>query len=139
MKNLILKLQLCFVILICMTFALYAQSDNVGIGTTTPDASSILELQTTDKGFLPPRMTTAQRNAITSPAAGLIIFNTTTSQINTYNGSTWLAIPNTNNTASKIIKETISKDVANVAAASSVTEVFTLSSTLNTASTVAIS
>ena len=48
----------------------------VGIGTTTPDASAILDLKSENKGFLPPRMTTAQRDAISSPAEGLTIYNT---------------------------------------------------------------
>ena len=48
---------------------------NVGIGTTTPDNSAILELKNTGKGFLMPRMYTAGRNLIASPAVGLQIFN----------------------------------------------------------------
>ena len=52
----------------------YAQ---VGIGTQTPDASAILELESTEKGLLPPRMTTAERDAILNPAEGLVIYNTT--------------------------------------------------------------
>lgn len=50
--------------------------NNVGIGTTTPNASSILEMQATDKGVLVPRMTTAQRNAIVSPANSLLVYDT---------------------------------------------------------------
>lgn len=46
------------------------------IGGSTPSPSAILDLQSTAKGLLPPRMTTAQRNAIASPAVGLIIYNT---------------------------------------------------------------
>lgn len=48
----------------------------VGIGTTNPDPSSILDIRTTDKGLLIPRLTTAQRNAISNPANGLMIYNT---------------------------------------------------------------
>ncbi len=48
----------------------------VGIGTATPAASAKLELSSTTQGFLPPRMTTAQRDRISNPAEGLIIFNT---------------------------------------------------------------
>ena len=47
----------------------------VGIGTTTPHASAALDIESTNKGFLPPRMTTAQRNAIANPAVGLSIYN----------------------------------------------------------------
>lgn len=66
-------------------------SAQVGISTTsiTPNSSSILELRSTTLGFLPPRMTTTERDAIGSPAAGLIIYNTTTNLLNFYNGSLW--------------------------------------------------
>ncbi len=53
----------------------FAQS-NVGIGTLSPDPSSVLELNTSDKGFLAPRLTTAQRLAIASPARGLLVYDT---------------------------------------------------------------
>src|SRR5438067_5161014 len=49
---------------------------NLGIGTTTPSATAILDLTSTTKGALLPRMTTAQRNAISSPATGLLIYQT---------------------------------------------------------------
>lgn len=51
-------------------------SRNVLIGTTTDVASAILNVQSTNKGFLPPRMTTAQMNAIVSPAEGLMVYVT---------------------------------------------------------------
>lgn len=58
-------------------FALTQTADaQVGVGITSPDASSILELSSTAKGFLPPRMTAAQRNAIATPANGLLVFQT---------------------------------------------------------------
>ena len=47
----------------------------VGIGTTNPDPSSILHIESTDSGLLIPKLTTAQRDAITLPAYGLLIFN----------------------------------------------------------------
>ncbi len=56
-------------------FAAFSQN-NVGIGTNTPDASSILEVQSTTQGVLVPRMTTAQRLAITTPANGLLVYDT---------------------------------------------------------------
>src|SRR5690606_7652526 len=62
---------------------------NVGVGTATPAASAILDASSTSKGFLPPRMTTAQRDAIASPAAGLIIFHTTTEHRNYFDGPSW--------------------------------------------------
>ncbi|MFV8368201.1 ice-binding family protein [Flavobacterium sp. LB2R40] len=60
-------------------------SAQVGIGTINPDISSILDIQSSNKGFLMPRLTTLQRDAISSPAAGLLIYNKTTSSFNFYN------------------------------------------------------
>ncbi|MFD0964582.1 hypothetical protein [Pseudofulvibacter geojedonensis] len=62
----------------------------VGIGTTTPDASSILDIESTTQGMLTPRMNQAQRNAIVSPATGLLIYQTNnTPGFYYYNGTTW--------------------------------------------------
>ena len=67
-------------------------SGNVGIGTTSPNAAAILHLNSTTKGFLPPQMTTTQRDAISSPPEGLLIWNTTTKALNVYDGTSWRAI-----------------------------------------------
>jgi hypothetical protein len=64
-------------------------SGNIGVGTTAPNASSILELSSTTQGFLSPRMTTAQRDAIVSPATGLELFNTSIGSKQVYNGTEW--------------------------------------------------
>ena len=66
----------------------------VGIGTATPAASAQLDVSSTTRGFLPPRMTTAERNLIVTPATGLIIYNTTISGIQIYNGTTWYTASN---------------------------------------------
>lgn len=65
---------------------------NIGIGTSSPDADALLDVASTTKGFLPPRMTTAQRDAITTPPAGLVVYNTSTNKLNFYNGSAWEAV-----------------------------------------------
>jgi hypothetical protein len=52
-------------------------------------ASAQLEMISTSQGFLPPRMTTTQKNAIASPAAGLVLYDSTTNKLCCYNGSTW--------------------------------------------------
>jgi hypothetical protein len=77
------------IILIIVLLSGLTKAQSVGIGTSSPDASSILELKNTSKGFLPPRLTTVQRDAIGSPAAGLIIYNTTTNGLECYNGTSW--------------------------------------------------
>jgi len=61
----------------------------VGIGTSTPDASAALDVSSTSKGLLLPRLSQAQRDAIASPAAGLTIYNTDTNKLNTWNGTSW--------------------------------------------------
>ena len=67
-------------------------SGDVGIGVNSPVATAALEVVSTTKSFLPPRMTTSQRNAISSPATGSVIYNSTTNLLNHYNGSAWLAV-----------------------------------------------
>jgi hypothetical protein len=62
------------------------------IGDTTAHASSILELKSTSKGFLPPRMSAAQMAAIVSPAVGLTIFNTSVNALHIWNGSAWVEV-----------------------------------------------
>ena len=60
----------------------------IGIGTTTPDASAKLDITLTTQSLLTPRMTTAQRDAISLPATGLQIYNTDKKTIETFTGTT---------------------------------------------------
>jgi len=65
----------------------------VGIGTSTPDSKAQLDVSSTTKGFLPPRMTYAQRELISSPPAGLMIWCSncgTSGQMQFYNGTSWV-------------------------------------------------
>ena len=62
----------------------------VGIGTNTPDNSAMLEIQSNDKGMLFPRMTSAQRTGIVSPASGLHVFDSSTNSLWFYNGLNWI-------------------------------------------------
>lgn len=64
---------------------------SVGIGTPTPTTSSALDVNSTSKGMLVPRMTTAQRNAIASPVNGLLVYNISTNQFNYFDGTVWVA------------------------------------------------
>ncbi len=61
---------------ICLCKVAFSQPNNVGIGTTAPDASSALDVQSSSQGVLVPRMTTAQRLAIATPANGLLVYDT---------------------------------------------------------------
>tara|TARA_R110002073_G_scaffold40547_6_gene115378 strand:- start:33886 stop:35346 length:1461 start_codon:yes stop_codon:yes gene_type:complete len=64
----------------------------VGIGTTTPDPSSILDMTSTTQGVLTPRMTSVQRNAIASPVDGLLVFDTTLDAFYYFSGSSWVKL-----------------------------------------------
>jgi hypothetical protein len=66
-------------------------SGNVGIGAAA-NASAILDVQSTTKGFRLPNMTTTQKNAISSPAAGLMVFDTTLAKACIYSGAAWETI-----------------------------------------------
>ena len=85
----------CFLIqiVLLLPISIYAQ---VGIGTTTPDASSALDVSSTSKGLLMPRLTTTERNNISLPATGLMIFNTTLNDgqvnIGTSSVPSWIGI-----------------------------------------------
>jgi Fibrobacter succinogenes major domain (Fib_succ_major) len=83
------KLIFLLPIFVLLQLCLYAQ---VGIGTATPDASAKLDVSSTTSGFLPPRMTYAQKTAISSPAAGLMVWCSNcgiSGEIQVYNGTTW--------------------------------------------------
>jgi hypothetical protein len=67
---------------------IYYQSGKVGIGLSQPDNSALLDVSSTNKGFLVPRMTLAQRNAIGSPSTGLMIFQTDNTPGFYYNAGT---------------------------------------------------
>lgn len=67
-----------------------AVSGSVAIGTSSANASALLTMSSTTQGFLPPSMTNAQRNAIAAPTAGLVIYSTTDSDLEFYNGAAWV-------------------------------------------------
>jgi len=62
------------------------------VGTTTDVASSKLTVESTTQGFLPPRMTTTQKNAIASPAIGLVVYDTTLGKLCVRGASAWETI-----------------------------------------------
>ncbi|MBL7729685.1 MAG: DUF1566 domain-containing protein [Chitinophagaceae bacterium] len=78
-------------VVLLLAHTLLAQS--VGVGTDTPAASAQLEVKSTSKGFLPPRMTAVQRDSIVSPVAGLIVYctncGTNGGEVQVFNGSSW--------------------------------------------------
>jgi hypothetical protein len=73
-----------FFSLLTLLIVVRGASQNVGIGTPSPHPKAILEIKTTNKGILFPRLTSAQRNSIVNPPDGLHIFNTDERCLNYY-------------------------------------------------------
>ena len=65
---------------------------NMPPGSTSISNVAILAASSTTKGFLPPRMTTTEKNAIASPLAGLMVYDTTLNLMSVYNGTTWITL-----------------------------------------------
>ncbi len=84
-------------ILFFLLLALTAQSisaQSVGIGTTTPNIRAALDISSSNKGVLFPRMTTSQRLTITTPPNGLMVYDTDKNTLHHYDGTSWRAILN---------------------------------------------
>lgn len=77
----------------------YTCFSQVGIGTNTPNSNSLLEISSTDKVFVPPRMTNSQMLAITNPLIGSIVYNTTFNAIYIYNSLGWKNASDTDNSS----------------------------------------
>lgn len=82
-------LKIKYLAILITVFSSFYANAQVGIGTTSPHASALLDVSSTTKGFLPPRMTSTQRDAIASPETGLTIYNSTINAFQCYNGTAW--------------------------------------------------
>lgn len=87
-KTVNMKKTILIVLALASTFFSFAQN-SVGIGTSSPNNSAALDISSTTKGLLIPRMNSVQRTAIASPATGLLVFDTDTKTIWTYDGAAW--------------------------------------------------
>ena len=87
-----MKKKILFPVLTGLFFCAAKAQQNVGIGTTTPAASAQLDINSTTKGLLIPRLTSAQRIAIASPANGLQVYDTDSNSFWYYKGTTWVEI-----------------------------------------------
>ncbi|MEO8146502.1 MAG: tail fiber domain-containing protein [Bacteroidia bacterium] len=83
MKKIILS------IMMLLPLANLLNAQNVGINNPTPAASALLDLTATDKGLLIPRLTSVQRNAISSPATSLLVFDITLNRFYSFDGIIW--------------------------------------------------
>ncbi len=77
-------------LMLTMMAATITFAQNVGIGTTAPDPSALLDVNSSTLGVLVPRLTSAQMNAIVSPAPGLLIYNTDSTSFAYFTSSTWV-------------------------------------------------
>jgi hypothetical protein len=111
-----MKKTYCFLLFTFFTTPVFVDAQ-VGIGTFNPDSTSLLELFSTSKGLLVPRMTSTERDLILAPAVGLLIYNTSTSSFN-YFDKDWkdysAFVKNYNsNLIGDITTTTISNEVVN--------------------------
>ncbi len=85
-----------FTTLLLAVAAFYTQAQNVGIGTTAPNANAALEISSSNKGLLIPRTSTASRTGIAAPPKGLMVYDTSFSAFYYYDGGRWLPVGDKN-------------------------------------------
>ena len=84
-----MKQFICSIIIMALIQTAFTQSVAINNDASVPDASAMLDVKSTSKGMLVPRMTTAQRTAIVSPATGLLVFDNTNGSFWFYTGVAW--------------------------------------------------
>lgn len=102
MKN--LNFILAFLLFFLLTGSVSSQVA-INSDSSTPNASSMLDVSSTSKGILIPRMTTAQKTSISSPATGLMVYDTDIQSFCYYNGTTWKNINTTSNSTLTLLTD----------------------------------
>lgn len=85
-------LQIKPLLLIALFLYAFKGVSQVGIGTTNPDVSAVLDVASTTQGILTPRMTSSERNAISNPATGLLVYDTDLTMFYFFDGTVWVAM-----------------------------------------------
>ncbi len=135
--------QSLFTVLVLLSISSKISAQNIAVNSTgsLPDTSAMLDVSSTVKGFLAPRMTTAQRNAIPLPATGLLIYNTSTSAFNvntgTPNAPSWTVVGSSGSTTNTLTSSinTLTSTVNGVASTAPAVNTVSNSSNTNTLST----
>jgi len=97
-SNKTIQMKLLFISLVlAMSFGLTVKAQNVGIGTTTPNANAALEIKSNTKGVLMPRLSTTARNNMTNVAKGMLVYDTSRAGFYYHDGGKWLPISQSNN------------------------------------------
>src|SRR4051812_35721274 len=94
MKQSVLLLFVFIWLCVCPISNINAQGVGINPAGNAPNSSAGLDVSFNNKGALIPRLTTVQMDAITSPAVGLLVYNTDCNTINYYNGGSWIAVGN---------------------------------------------
>lgn len=81
--------QILLFILLILPQLFIGQNENVGIGTNTPHSSARLDVSSSNQGFLMPRLSSTERNAIDQPAEGLMVYDTNTVSFWYFKGDNW--------------------------------------------------
>jgi hypothetical protein len=95
LKNFIMKrylLSFAAMVLFMLTGITSITSAQVGIGTSAPNNTAVLDVSSTNKGLLIPRLSSIQRKAISNPATGLLVFDTDKGSVMFFDGSAWRAL-----------------------------------------------
>jgi len=133
-----ISFRLILLLLPMLTLGANEVFSQIGIGTSTADAASVLDVTSTSKGVLYPRMTNTQMLAISSPANGLMVYNTDAGALYYYNGTSWLSKENKVskfvNTASPVQLDNIRVQMPISTAANSV-QLATVSGTISMSGT----
>jgi len=87
-------MKLIFVFICFLVVTKYSPAQSIGVGTTTPQSSAVLDISSNSKGFLLPLVSSSQRIAIANPANGLLVYDTTSQRFYQYQDGAWRYIIN---------------------------------------------
>jgi len=93
---------LLFIQLLGIIHPCFSQSVAINTSGNAPNSKAMLDVDVTTKGILIPRLTDAQRNAISGPATGLVLYNTTTDRLNFWNGTAWYSLATTTTASTNV-------------------------------------